>query len=200
MTTAQEIAIRKAELRREMRARRDALPSEERAAWTAAIAERVLALSEVRAARVVHGFLGIGSEVGTEALMRTFLERGVRVVFPRVAPGRVLEHLEVRDLDSMVAGPMGLREPDPRVSAPVDLAEVEVMLVPGLAFDLGGYRVGYGGGYYDRVLAELSSRGAATTIGIAFEVQVVDEVPREAHDLAVQVLVTERRTMVIEGA
>ena len=126
--------------------------------------------------------------------------RGQRVVCPRVAGADTLDHFEVTDLDAFVEGPMGLREPDPDRSEPIDLGEVDVMLVPALAFDRSGIRLGYGAGYYDRALAELRRHGRATVIGLAYDEQVVDELPREAHDQPVDLIVTETRTIVSEAS
>ncbi len=197
---ADEAGPRKAALRAELRARRDALDAGERAAAARAIEARVAASPSVKTAHVVHCYVGIGSEVATEALIRGLLERGQRVVCPRVSGQGELDHLEVSEIESLVAGPMGLREPDARWAEPADLAEVDVMLVPALAFDRRGIRLGYGGGYYDGAIAELRERGRATVIGLAYEAQVVDELPREAHDQPVDLIVTEARTIVCEAS
>ena len=189
-----DAARQKAAFRAEMSARRDALPAEVRDAATRAIEARLVALPALEAARTVHCFVGIGSEVATEALIRGLLLRGHRVVAPRVKR-RILEHVELTSIDTLVSNRMGLREPHPDAE-PVPLSEVDVMLVPGLAFDAAGYRLGYGGGYYDRTLTELARHGRATTIGLAFEAQLVDEVPREEHDRSVPLIATETRTIV----
>jgi 5-formyltetrahydrofolate cyclo-ligase len=189
-----DAAGQKAAFRAEMSARRDALAPEVRDVATQAIEARLVALPALESARVVHCFVGIGSEVATEALIRSLLKRGRRVVAPRVKR-RVLEHVALTSIESLVENRMGLREPHPEAEL-IDLAEVDVMLVPGLAFDAAGYRLGYGGGYYDRTLAELARHGRATTIGLAFEAQLVDEVPREEHDQPVSLIVTETRTIV----
>lgn len=186
----------KTALRRELRARRDALGPETRAAAVRAIEARVVTTPALETAHVVHCYIGIGSEVATEELIRGLLHRGQRVVCPRVAGPEALEHLEITDLDGLVTGPMGLREPDPRWAEPVDLAEVDVVLVPALAFDRRGVRLGYGGGYYDGALRELRERGHAVTIGLAYDEQVVDELPREAHDQPVDLIVTETQMIV----
>ena len=199
-------ARRKAALRAETRARRDGIEASVRGTATRAIEARLAALPSLDTAHVVHSYVGIGSEVGTNELIRGLLMRGQRVVCPRVNDQGGLDHLEISDVDSLVDGPIGLREPDPRFAAPVALAEVDVMLVPALAFDRSGYRLGYGRGYYDHALSELRSRGGAiaefrshrqaTTIGLAFDEQMVDELPREGHDQPVALIVTQTETIV----
>jgi 5-formyltetrahydrofolate cyclo-ligase len=193
---ASAVSERKAALRRELRARRDALEDRTREQATRAIEARLAASPALDSAHVVHCYFGIGSEVATEELIRGLLMRGQRVICPRVKGQGTLDHLEVTDLDALVDGPMGLREPDVRWAEPADLAEVDVMLVPALGFDRRGSRLGYGGGYYDRAISDLRERGHATTIGLAFDMQVVDELPREAHDQPVDLIATETQMIV----
>ena len=183
-------------LRLDARTRRDAITSNVRAAATRAIEARLIALPSVDTAHVIHCYIAMGSEVGTDELIRGLLLRGHRVVCPRVNGDTALEHLEVFDLDSLVDGPIGLREPDTRDATHIALVEVDVMLVPALSFDRDGYRLGYGGGYYDRTIEELRSVGHATTVGLAFESQLVDELPREEHDQPVDLIATELQTVV----
>lgn len=191
-----EVARRKAALRIEARARRDEIVPGERIAASRAIEARLAALPSLETAHVVHCYVGIGSEVATEELLRGLLLRGQRVVCPRVNDRGTLDHLEISQIESLVAGPMGLRQPDAALARPIGLAEVEVMLIPALAFNRAGYRLGYGRGYYDRAVEELAGHGRATTIGLAFESQLVDELPREEHDQPVDLIVTEVQTIV----
>ena len=89
----------------------------------------------------------------------------------------------------MEPGRFGIREPKPQVGTPQAIADIDAILVPAVAFDRRGYRVGYGGGYYDRFLPEL--RGRAVRVGLAFACQLVDSVPAGAHDVPVDFIVTE---------
>jgi 5-formyltetrahydrofolate cyclo-ligase len=191
-----EVVRRKAALRIEARARRDEITPGERIAASHAIEASIAALPSLETAHVVHCYIGIGSEVVTEELLRGLLLRGQRVVCPRVNDRGTLDHLEISQIESLVAGPMGLREPDAEHTRAVDLAEVDVMLIPALAFNRAGYRLGYGRGYYDRVMEEMAGHGRATTVGLSFESQLVDELPREEHDQPVDLIVTEVQTIV----
>lgn len=190
------ITRRKAQLRAEARTRRDGIEGNSRTTATRAIESRLVALPSLDTVHVVHSYVGVGSEAGTEELIRGLLMRGQRVVCPRVNDRGGLDHLEISDVDALVDGPIGLREPDPRLATPLALAEIDVMLVPGLAFDRAGYRLGYGRSFYDRAIEELARAGRATTIGLAFDEQVVDELPREAHDAPVALIVTPTETIV----
>ena len=186
---ASQIAAEKSALRRRMREVWASLDPGQVAEWSTLINDRVVALPAVRSARVVHTFIGaLPGEVETRALAEALLREGKRVVCPRVLFGKAeLEHYEVGALDELIESGMGLWEPDPDRCRPVPVAELDVVLTPGLAFDRRGQRLGLGRGYYDRLLA--SSR--ATPVGLGFGVQLVAEVPRESHDQALDWIVTE---------
>jgi 5-formyltetrahydrofolate cyclo-ligase len=185
MSTVSAPASEKKTLRREMIARRDAIPREELARISERLAARVAALPEYARARSVLATMSIGSEWNT----RPFLERaradGKRVVLPRItAPPRHLEIHAVHDLDlDLIAGIWDIPEPDPARCRRLELSEVDLALVPALAVDAEGYRLGYGAGYFDRLLA---GRGAlpfcVAALPPAF---VLKHLPHEAHDVPV---------------
>ena len=130
------------------------------------------------------------NEVDTFCLMSRALEAGKRVVLPRVqVVGKRLHLHRVKSLENnLESGPYGIKSPAsgcPKV-APSDL---DLMVLPGLAFDRQGFRLGFGGGYYDRLLESLNPE--IITVGLAYEFQVVDEVPHEDHDQPVQYVATE---------
>ena len=146
-------------------------------------------LPEVRAAGTIMFFVSFGSEIDTGPMIRRALEEGKRVVVPRVdRNARRLMPCEVRDLPSDLApGEYGILEPKPHLP-PVPLDGIDVVIVPAVAWSEDGFRVGYGAGYYDRFLSQIPT---AVRIGLGFELQVAPEVPHGAHDLPVNVLVTE---------
>jgi len=179
----------KSELRRAVLTQRDALPLTERLRRSQAAAERFLALPEFVQARVVMLFVSFGSEIETRPIITAALAAGKRVVAPRADPQRrALTPCEVRDLDRDLApGAHGIEEPRRHCPA-VDLAEIDVVAVPAVAWSEDGYRLGYGGGYYDRFLPKV---GRALAVGLGLELQVVPELPQGPHDQPVEVLVTE---------
>lgn len=189
----------KAGLRREMIARRDALPESERSRIAAVLVERLVALPQYVAARSVLATMAIGSEWNT----RPFLERaradGKTIVLPRITPPpRHLEIHAVPDLDrDLVPGVWDIPEPDPARCPALALDEVDFALVPALAADPGGYRLGYGAGYFDRLLSARTARSfCVTALPAAF---VVEQVPREAHDITVDLVVDERGARHVAG-
>lgn len=174
--------------RRAVLARRDALSADERVAASTAIADSTMQLlASLAPGSLVALYAAKGTEVdtsGIDALART---HGLRVAYPRIVEGdRMLAFHEV-SIDDLVLAKFGLREP--QASSPaVALADIAAFVVPGLAFDRAGGRVGWGRGYYDVTLAAIPG---ALRIGLAFECQIIDHVPRDPHDASLHYVVTE---------
>lgn len=171
-------------------ARRALAPTARRAAGEAAAA-RALALPQLAGARAILVYAAMADELDPGPIAAALRSAGARIAYPRVcAPGDLMLHWS--DGDDLEAGPLGIREP--AESAPVaDVTEIDAVLVPGAAFDDSCHRLGMGGGFYDRLLPGLHP--GAVTIGLAFDEQVVDEVPTEAHDVPLDLVVTPTRTM-----
>lgn len=175
----------KPRLREEARARRAELDGEVRAAATAAVNLHLRQLPALLAADTVLAYAAHGDELDVSAVITDLVTSGTRVLLPRVVGGR-LELARVTDLAALTLGYRGVREPVGPAVAPED---VDVALVPGVAFDRSGGRLGQGGGHYDRLLPEL--RPTVPRIAPCFAIQVVERVPRETHDHVVDLLVTE---------
>jgi 5-formyltetrahydrofolate cyclo-ligase len=179
--------------RRTILSRRDALTAEERAAASTHIAGRVVAELAPRlgASPTVALYAAKGSEVDTTELDAALRARGARVVYPRLVDDR--RELLFKEVPPAALEPSrwGLREPPLEAGADIPLGAIDVFVIPGLAFDRGGGRVGWGRGHYD---ATLTAAPAALRIGIAFECQVVDQVPRDSHDALLHLVVTEVAT------
>jgi 5-formyltetrahydrofolate cyclo-ligase len=184
--SSDDLKRRKRALRREVGARRDALPPEERERLGQAVARNLLALPEVRRASTVMAFSSFGSEVDTGPIIEQLARDGRRVVLPRVED-RTIVPVAYRSGDPVKSSSFGALEP--AGGDPVRPEEIDVVIVPGLAFDHRGHRVGYGGGFYDRFLGGL--RPDALTVGICFSIQVVDEVPHGRGDRPVDLVVTD---------
>jgi 5-formyltetrahydrofolate cyclo-ligase len=186
---------RKAALRRQVLARRDAIDPEERIRLSDEIFARVAALEWLAAARVVLAYNAYGSEPATAPFLRALTAQGKILGLPRVnRAARELELFRVTALDTdLEAGTWGILEPAPARCAPLPADEVDFVLVPGVAFDVRGGRIGHGAGYYDRLLARMAP--GTRLVAAAFEVQVLDEVPMERHDRRLDLVVTERRLL-----
>lgn len=171
-------------LRAETRRRCLEHTGEVRSHASSAAAAHLLSLSEFGAAATVALYTALPDEVDPAPALAELAARGTRVVLPRVA-GTELD-LVMASAAVLVAGFRGIREP---TGHPIGLGEVDVAVVPGAAFDRSGGRLGRGGGHYDRLLARL--RTDALRVGLCFACQLVQRVPREAHDEPVDVVVTE---------
>jgi 5-formyltetrahydrofolate cyclo-ligase len=191
MTQSLKQAIRKS-----VRSLREQLSSEMRAEHSAAITARLLQLPEYRRAEVVLGYMNFGAEFASELFAERVLADGKRLLLPKV--NHHTNHLDlyfVEDFETQLAqGLWGIREPVvercERLNA---LNEVEFALLPGVAFTREGARLGYGGGFYDKLLAGMTHRPAL--VAAAFALQIVEQLPQEATDIKVERIVTEQETI-----
>ena len=196
MGTPRDPAVRSAKraLRREVLARRAAMSPQQRAEASRLIRDAMLTLPEFRQAQGVHLFVNFPEEVDTASLIEACRAAGKAVYLPYQLPdagrlGCARWELGV----ALVAGPFGTLEPPSQVRTPVDLAGIGLVLVPGVAFDRRGGRLGYGRGYYDAFLAELRAAGhRPALLAEAFSCQMVPSVPRESWDVAIPLLLTEQ--------
>jgi 5-formyltetrahydrofolate cyclo-ligase len=179
-------------MREAVLAARRALTASDRAERSDRIARRVLALDAFERAGCVALYAPIGAEVETDAIARAAAENGKRTAYPRLsASDRAMTFARCAP-SALVTGAYGTLEPP--ASAPVvDSAALDLVIVPGVAFDPLCRRVGRGRGHYDATLARLPP--STLRIGLAFELQVVDEVPSEPHDALLDAVVTEARVL-----
>ena len=175
-----------------MIARRDALPEAQRARIAAALTEGLTRLPEYVAARSVLATMSIGSEWSTRAFLDRARADGKVLVLPRITPRpRRLQLYAVEDLDrQLLPGVWDIPEPDPASCPPVELAAVDFALVPALAVDHERFRLGYGAGYFDQLLAGRAARPFCVTALAA--IFAVESLPHEPHDVAVDMVLSER--------
>lgn len=173
-----------------MRQKRKKLSAENRKVKNDRIRERFLALEEIRSAERFFSFVSYGTEADTVQLIQCLLSAGKMVAVPRVS-GREMDFYEIRHLEQLSPGYQGIPEP-PAVGKVT--AESGVMLLPGLAFDRQRNRVGYGGGYYDRYLAQKAGENLVT-VALAYDFQVVDKISVEDFDWKPDILVTDRQVI-----
>lgn len=184
-----ELKHAKRAIRREVLAARDAMPSAEREELGARAVERFLGLAPVRAAGTVAAFWSFGSEVPTEPLLRGLHEAGTRTALPRIVGGELHLHAWAPG-DPLSPTSFGALEPAD--GDPVDPEEIGVICTPGVAFDTAGHRIGYGGGFYDRLFSACGD--AALRVAIAFDLQIVgDPLPQGHFDRRVHLIVTPTR-------
>ncbi|WP_189950170.1 5-formyltetrahydrofolate cyclo-ligase [Streptomyces alanosinicus] len=182
-------------LRREFLSVRNRLTDDDVDETARTLAERALELPELAHARTVAAYVSVGSEPGTPALLDALRARGARVLLPALLPDNDLDWGEYAGPGSLTrvqrAGKIALLEPSGARLGPDAVTAADVILLPGLAVDARGMRLGRGGGSYDRVLARLERAGARPRLVVLlYDTEVVAHVPAEAHDKPVHAVVT----------
>jgi 5-formyltetrahydrofolate cyclo-ligase len=194
--SAMNIPARKQALRQRIIAARDNLTPSLRAHLGLQIVPRLCGLAAYQSARTVLGYLNFGSELPSEQWVQQALRDGKQVLLPRVnKASKLLELFEIKDLfGDVAAGTYGIREPIlERCKRFEALGEIDLILMPGVAFDRAGGRLGYGSGYFDKLVAHLPRR--SVLIAGAFAMQVVGEIPQENTDQKLDWLITENETI-----
>lgn len=196
----------KSALRTHFAALRDDLPPDERQAAEAAIRDRLFSLPVWKDAPLICGYMSMRSEIDMMPVWKQAVTLGKAYALPVTVTGAREGRMIFRRLSGytpheLAPARFGLSEPTP-ACPPLHLRGYEgaLILVPGLAFDDGGFRIGYGGGYYDRFLTELKAAGVrVTTVGLVPAVCRTPALPREAHDCAVDIVICERSMTVTHG-
>lgn len=174
----------KGEIRRELLKKRSSLDEEERERLSRSICLRIASLPEYKRAQSILFFYPVKGEPDIRALLTQAIKEG-RALLPKVE-GEDLSLHRVGSLSDLSPGAYGI--PEPLVKDQVEPSSIDLLLVPGVGFDLEGFRLGWGKGYYDRLL----KRAGGTKLGIAFSFQVLDRLPRDHWDVPVDAVVTEK--------
>lgn len=184
-----DIRVVKRELRAGFKAARRAMTPEEQADKDRRILDKLTKLPEYQNAGLVLTYVSTAIEVDTRALIGRALADGKRVAVPRCTPGRIdMKFYLIESMDDLSSGAFGVLEPDPEKCRELRRYDHSVCILPGLGFDLQGYRLGYGKGYYDRFL----SRYPGKNIGVCYNICMKALLPHGRYDKMVDVLVTEK--------
>jgi len=202
-------------LKQEIFQKRKSLSKEEVIEKSRLIKENLLSLEEFKKAENIMFYVSFGNEVDTrEAIKELLAKKEKTVIVPYVLENYpILQLSELKNFDWLEPKTFGILEPKELYIREFNYEKIDLILIPGIVFDKKGYRVGYGHGYYDRFLKILrNSKGISGTpkiskkfsralkkgvkkIGLAFELQVVDEIPEEEHDVPVNIIITEKRVL-----
>lgn len=182
---------RKKALREQAHANRNALPDKD--GLSRLICHKLVELPQYQAARTVLYYVDARSEVRTRHYLPDALTHGKKIVVPYCVEGE-LELFHLADMDELALGMYRILEPKPELrplpEKRVDVKELDLIVVPGVAFDRRGARMGHGFGYYDKMLWQ--ARPEALLAALAFECQLFDEIPTESHDIFMDRLITEK--------
>lgn len=180
-------------LRQHARQLRDALSDDDRDQYSRMITDRLRGLPEFAQARCLLIYVGVRTEVRTTHLLHDLLRTNTEIIVP-YCRARTLGLFRLHDIDELRPGRFGIPEPPEAIrnlpQRTCDPESLDLLVVPGLAFDSSGHRLGYGAGYFDRLLQQV--RPTATVVGLAFACQVVPSVPVDSHDAPVDCIVSER--------
>src|SRR3989338_4363442 len=200
MKTA-EIGVAKMDKKKSIREtvmkKRDSMTTDEVKAKSLAIAEKLMTTVEYQKADAVLFYAAKGNEVATRDMIETALEEGKRVLLPITnTAAKEIEVSEITDYASdLKKGVFGIMEPKKKIAAGA-VGGIDAVIVPGVAFDREGHRLGYGHGYYDKLLHKLTGKNAGMVkIGLAYDCQMVEKLPRESHDHPMDMIVTESCVM-----
>lgn len=185
----------KKEIRREILQRRDSIPKNIRAEKDIAIMQRIIMLPEFLNAKTVLFYASFRSEVDTIDLIKLSLHLDKRAVLPKVCKEEnILRLYETKNLDELARGYMWILEPSVDETRLRNISDIDLIIIPGAAFDSHGNRLGYGAAYYDKLLANMKKK--IPIVALAYGEQIVEKIPSEPHDIKVDKIVTD--TMVID--
>jgi 5-formyltetrahydrofolate cyclo-ligase len=188
----------KKSVRERLKSFRLSLSEKEVSAKSSQIQKLLFSLPEFQRAKTICFYVAKGNEVQTECMIKESIKQGKHVLVPITdkKSGRLVLS-ELSDYDAeLEPGAFGVLEPKPACRRIVPATQVELIIVPGVAYDLRGHRLGHGKGYYDRFLRGVSSLGTGVLfIGLAYESQVLDKIPCGPSDVVVHKIVTEKRVI-----
>ncbi|MDK2865989.1 MAG: 5-formyltetrahydrofolate cyclo-ligase [Clostridiales bacterium] len=180
----------KKQLRKQMIKTRNTLDDHARRLHSSNILQHLSKLDFFQSARAVAGFVDFRNEVQMRPILQHLLAMNIPLMLPRISDdGTQMVFYHVDSLEHLVISRLGIMEPDPACCVPGDLNQLSLVLTPGVAFTRNGFRLGYGGGYYDRFFESISND--FLRIGLAFDLQIVADIPCESHDIRLHGYVTE---------
>lgn len=184
--------MNKTDFRKAYRNIRDALPDRQRKHLSEAIKRRLLEADFYKNAKVIMAYIAFGSEVETNDICNNAFVDGKRLAVPLCNRGNnTISAWEIKGQSELKEGCYGIKEPNTAIATLMPPSEIDIVLVPALCYDLKGGRIGYGKGYYDRFLPLLPSH--TLKIGLAYEQQLVNSLPGEAHDIGLDMVITPER-------
>lgn len=184
-------------IRKDILRKRDSIQPEIRQIKDRLIMDKVISLPDFLKAKIILYFASFRSEVNTLPQIEEAFRSGKRIVLPKVDnANKRLKLYEILNTDEIKLGFWGIPEPEAIPERERDINEVDLVIMPGVAFDMQGTRLGYGAGYYDKLLSGLKRK--ISLIAIAYEEQTVDSLPSEDHDIRIDIIVTDKRIIVVD--
>lgn len=185
-------------LKSEIFERRKSLSREEVKEKSRIIKEKLNSMPEFKKSKNILTYVSFNNEVDTINIINGLLTKNEKkVLVPYVDKDKVIQISKINSFDDLEPKTFGILEPKRNKIKKFDIDKLDLVIVPGIAFDKNGHRIGYGHGYYDRFLEKIKKDTAK--IALAFDFQIVDKIPEERHDVPVDVVVTEKRVIICNG-
>lgn len=174
--------------------KRDTIPENIKEEKDTAIRQRIIRLPEFTDAKAIFFYASFRSEVDTIEMIKISLSHGKQAILPKVdKENKKLKLYEIKNTNELVKGYMGILEPSVSEERLIGLDDIDLVIIPGAAFDVSGNRLGYGAGFYDGLLAGMKNK--IPVIAPAYEEQIVEKIPTEPHDVKVKKIVTDMRVI-----
>ncbi len=186
----------KAEIRKRILERRSSLTAEETEEKSKRIFSQLCALRSYKDAKMILVYMDYKNEVRTEAFIKNCITEGRRIALPKVEVygSRMLSLYEINSLErDIITGYKGIPEPNSETLRKIEPTEIDLLVIPGVAFDPERNRLGYGAGYYDRLLP--GTRFGSIKVGVAYSLQIVDKIPAGLYDIPMDLVITEDRIL-----
>ena len=177
----------KSEIKKPILEKRDSLSEQEIMEKSGKIEEKLFNFNQYKNAKMVMFYVSFKSEVCTHEMIKNSL-KSKKIIVPKILSHEIEPSLII-DFDSMISGKFGILEPIELMRVPYK--NIDIVIVPATVFDLSGHRIGYGHGYYDKFLKKIK----AVKVGLCFDFQIVEKLPREEHDIPVDLIVTEEKVV-----
>lgn len=185
--------MKKSEIRKKIIKERDEIDREKKLLLDKLIEEKLVNTSIFKESKNIFIYLGFGSEIDTISFVKKFLKMGKVILVPVTDMGaKTMDAVKIDSLELLERNSYGIYEPKDSKEA-FDKEEIDLIILPGVAFDEEGNRVGYGGGYYDRYLCSI--RKDIPKIALAYDLQVISGIPAEEHDIKADYIITESKTI-----
>lgn len=189
--------MKKKLIREEVLKKRKGLSAQDRAIYSEKIAEKILTSDFYKNSETIMCFINFSNEVSTRNFMERVIADGKRIAVPITYPDTYqLKPSILKSLNELEPGFYNILTPKKEFERFIDPSEIDLVIVPGVAFRKDGYRVGYGGGYYDRFLSKIPN---TPTIAIGFDIQIVEDLPVDSYDIAVDYIYTEKNIINCKG-
>ncbi|MBD7911936.1 MULTISPECIES: 5-formyltetrahydrofolate cyclo-ligase [Clostridium] len=185
----------KKEIRKEIILKRDKIEEKDKKEFDRKIKDILKSSDYYRKAKNIFIYIGFGSEINTAEYINEFLEEGKNIFLPRIdLSKKVMDAVEIHSLEDLKKNKFGILEPG-KDEAVIDKNLLDLIIVPGVAFDLWGGRVGYGGGYYDKYMSDIDE--SIHRLALCYQFQVLKELPKEKHDIKINEIITENGLIIV---